>query len=75
MLTETIFVTNIKCDGCATTIKKGLSELEGVKVVRVDIANNIVEIDYEGINPRDVFTRRLALAGYPESLVEKHQLA
>ena len=72
MLTETIIVANLKCDGCAATIKTRLSELEGVKVVRVYNAENKIEIDYEGITPRDVFTRRLEALGYPEAIAESN---
>ncbi len=36
MKTETIYIANLKCGGCATTITKELAEIAGVSNVKVD---------------------------------------
>ena len=60
-----IEVENIKCDGCASSIRSGLIEKELVQTVDVDIERG--EVRVEG-NPerRDQVTIALAKMGYPE---------
>lgn len=72
MKTEEIKIANLKCGGCATTIKKELFELDGVKEVKVDNDNDSVTVTYkEGI--REAITQRLHNLGYPEA-TEKNGL-
>ncbi len=72
MKTEEIKIANLKCGGCATTIKKELFELDGVKEVKVDNDNDSVTVTYkEGI--REAITQRLRNLGYPEA-TEKNGL-
>lgn len=72
MKTEEIKIANLKCGGCATTIKKELFELDGVKEVKVDNDNDSVTVTYkEGI--REAITQRLHDLGYPEA-TEKNGL-
>ena len=40
-----ISVENIKCGGCAGTIRKKINALEGVNNTEVDIENGMVNID------------------------------
>jgi copper chaperone len=72
MTTETLFVANLKCGGCATTIKKNLLALVGVKQVEVDIDNDNILITYEQ-NTHDAIAKRLLDMGYPEA-TEKNGL-
>lgn len=65
-LDSTFLVANLKCNGCASTIRNKISELEGVKDVAVDIENASVKIiHFSNIDPH-VFAEKLAKLGYPE---------
>jgi len=46
MKTEKIIIANLKCGGCATTIKNDLLKLNGVNEVSVDIENDAVNVNY-----------------------------
>ena len=72
MKTEKISVANLKCKGCAGTIKKELLKLKGVKDVDVDIENDCINISYEDIE-RELIIFRLHSLGYPEA-TEKNGL-
>ena len=61
-----IQVENIKCGGCALSIKKGLMDEAGVSTVEVDVENGMVSIDGENLD-RDAITAHLLKMGYPES--------
>lgn len=59
-----IQVENIKCNGCATSIKNSLLKLNDVESVTVNIDQEIIQ--YEGKASRDEIINRLAEMGYPE---------
>ncbi|HEB81696.1 MAG TPA: cation transporter [Gammaproteobacteria bacterium] len=61
-----VSVENIKCGGCAGTIKKRLNELDAVNDCEVDIENGIVSIDGDESHKDEVVALLLKL-GYPES--------
>ena len=61
-----IEVENIKCGGCAGSIRKGLMGLDGVDAVDVDIEGGMVEVQ-AGDGLRSEVTRKLASMGYPET--------
>jgi len=61
-----IQVENIKCGGCAGTIKKKLGEDSRVSAVEVDIEQGIVTI--EGVEQDSaLFSEMLLKMGYPET--------
>lgn len=61
-----ISVENIKCGGCANSIRKGLLELDGVSAVEVEIEEGWVEVSAsEALQP--VIIKKLHVMGYPES--------
>ena len=60
-----IKIENLKCDGCAATIKKGLLSIENVSDVLVDVANDTVSITSENVLI-DVIKEKLSKLGYPE---------
>ncbi|NQT76870.1 MAG: heavy-metal-associated domain-containing protein [Bacteroidetes bacterium] len=67
MKTETIIIENLKCHGCANTIRKGLSRIEEVSNVDIDVEGSSVKIEYEGVNHmRKIFVEKLRKLGYPE---------
>jgi len=65
MSAYTIEVENIKCGGCASSIRKGLLEDERVSEVNVDIEAGKVTVEGDD-NARDDIAMSLAHMGYPE---------
>jgi copper chaperone len=61
-----IQVENIKCGGCANSIKKGLMDEAGVSTVEIDVENGMVSIDGKDLD-RDAIAAHLLKMGYPES--------
>ncbi|MBS0002693.1 MAG: heavy-metal-associated domain-containing protein [Thioalkalivibrio sp.] len=59
-----IEVENIKCGGCAGSIRKGLTALEGVDAVEVDIEGGVVDVEAAD-ERRDEIMHKLASMGYP----------
>jgi copper chaperone len=66
MNTENIYIANLKCGGCATTIIKELSKLKGVSKVQVDNESDSVHISYENIERKKII-EKLHDLGYPEA--------
>jgi copper chaperone len=69
MKTEQITVANLKCTGCATTIKKELLKIKGVSTVEVDVDHDAVAISGENFH-RDTVVAQLHSLGYPEATVQ-----
>lgn len=61
-----IQIENLKCGGCAATIKKGLLTLQDVEEVLVDLDSSTVSITSTKDNLQEVKTK-LSSLGYPES--------
>lgn len=61
-----IAVENIKCGGCAATIRNKLTTIEGVSRVEVDVDNGLVTIEGDESHRLQVVQQLLHL-GYPES--------
>ena len=60
-----IYIENLKCGGCAATIKKGLLSVDGVSEININIDESLVEVTTK----EDViFTvkEKLSKMGYPE---------
>lgn len=66
MKTEKIKIENLKCNGCASTIKKGLLNFDEVESVDVYIEDSVVEIGYNG-NDIEKYKNKLSALGYPEA--------
>ena len=60
-----IKVENIKCHGCANSIKNGLLKIKGVEDVDVRIDQGIIDVNGKDID-RDKIVSRLHSMGYPE---------
>jgi copper chaperone len=58
-------VENIKCGGCASTIRSKITDEIGVDDVEVNIDDGVVTIQGDE-NHRDSVVARLAQLGYPE---------
>ena len=61
-----INVENIKCGGCASTIRSRLEAMDRVDKIDVDIAEGIVSVEAAD-DTREAVTARLLKLGYPES--------
>jgi copper chaperone len=60
-----IQIENLKCGGCAATIKKGLLGIEGINEVEIDLEKSIVSIASEKENLEEI-KLKLSKLGYPE---------
>lgn len=67
---EKIYVANVKCHGCASTIVNKLGELSGMRSVNVNPNEDLVEVDYDEVLERAVIINRLHALGYPEATEE-----
>tara|TARA_R110002049_G_scaffold68109_11_gene176670 strand:+ start:4155 stop:4445 length:291 start_codon:yes stop_codon:yes gene_type:complete len=65
IMTTEIQIENLKCGGCAATIKKGLLGLDNINEVNVDVENSIVSITSENEN-LELIKEKLSKLGYPE---------
>jgi copper chaperone len=70
MKTETIYIANLKCGGCATTITKELSAIQGVQHVQVNNDTDSVVVSYDEELDRKEITAKLHHLGYPEATEE-----
>jgi copper chaperone CopZ len=61
-----IKVENVKCNGCANTIKHGLLKIKGVNEVNIDIENGVIHVENDEIAQREEIVSKLHAMGYPE---------
>lgn len=66
-MTRTVFhAPAIHCEGCANSIKRSLSRLQGVGTVQVDVVAKRVEVEHDPAQVTEAALReRLAQAGFP----------
>ncbi len=62
-----IEILNLKCGGCANTIKKGISTIEGVNEITVDLNTSEVSIDSTNESVIQLVKEKLSSMGYPEA--------
>lgn len=72
MKNEEIIVANLKCSGCATTIKTELLNTGGVNSVELDIEKDAISLSHENVD-RELIIHKLHSIGYPEA-TEKNGL-
>lgn len=63
---KNIEIVNLKCGGCANSIKKGLANIEGVKTVEVDLETSIVTVEVQNESILQNVKSKLSSMGYPE---------
>ena len=63
---QTINILNLKCNGCANTIKKGLLSIEGVNTVEVTLENSEIKINAISDEIFTTVKEKLSKMGYPE---------
>lgn len=61
-----IKVLNLKCGGCANTVKKGIITIEGVNEVLVNLNTSEVTIDTTNEAVIQLVKEKLSSMGYPE---------
>ncbi|MBK8500422.1 MAG: heavy-metal-associated domain-containing protein [Flavobacteriales bacterium] len=61
-----IVVDNLKCGGCAATIRRRLNAIAGVRAVQVDESGGTIRVDHDGTVSRERITDALHALGYPE---------
>jgi len=61
-----INVENIKCGGCASTIRSRLEAMDGVDSIDVEIDAGIVSVEAAD-STREAVTDKLLRLGYPET--------
>ena len=63
----TIEIENLKCHGCANTVRREIGRLEGLYNVEVDVDGSTVDVTYdEKVLEKDDIVKRLTRIGYPE---------
>ena len=62
----TIEILNLKCHGCANTVKKGLLNIEGIDKVDVDLENSKVIVPTNDEQIIEKVKAKLSKMGYPE---------
>ena len=65
-MTTSIKIDNLKCGGCANSITSGLSKMDGIEGVKVDLETSSVEIAHSDEVTEDSLKQKLAKMGYPE---------
>lgn len=65
MTTVTYQVPNISCGHCVHTIQMELGELEGIKVVKAEQADQSVYVEYEDPATEDKIVSLLTEINYP----------
>ena len=63
----TVQIQNLKCNGCASTIKNKLSELDNINEVSVDVENDVVTFEYDKEDTLETVKKQLHKLGYPLS--------
>jgi copper chaperone CopZ len=63
---KTIQVENLKCGGCANTIKKGLISLDGIDEVTVDVETSKVTMNTNDTTVITNVIAKLSNMGYPQ---------
>ena len=67
MPSQTIRVDNLKCGGCASTIRHSVQQLPGVTGVWVDPDAGTVRFEHDGSADHDQLLAVLHRLGYPET--------
>ena len=63
---KTIYIQNLKCGGCANTITKGISSMESIDNVFVNVEESTVTFSYSTEEQLEEVKNKLKSMGYPE---------
>ena len=64
-MTTNITVQNLKCGGCATTIREKLSKIEGIETVSVVQEESRLTVMHTDAIAEETIKGKLAALGYP----------
>jgi copper chaperone CopZ len=62
----TIEIQNLKCDGCANTVAKGMKSIKGISKVFVNVETSKVTFNAATLEAIDTAKTKLSRLGYPE---------
>jgi len=62
----TVRIQNLKCGGCAATIRTKVGELEGIDDIKIDESEHTVTVIHTKENVLLGIKQKLAALGYPE---------
>jgi copper chaperone CopZ len=65
MITNELYISNLKCGGCANTIAKNLNKIKGVGSVHVNLDSSSVTVEIEDKEVSHEVKDRLKAMGYP----------
>ncbi len=65
-MNTTIYIQNLKCGGCANTVTKNLTEIEGVSNVLVNVEESSVSFEFSSDEKLENVKNTLNRLGYPE---------
>lgn len=65
-MSTTLEILNLKCGGCANSIKKGVLTIDGVDEVLVELETSKVTIDSSDESVIENVKEKLSGMGYPE---------
>ena len=63
---KTIHVENLKCGGCANTIKKGLISIDGIETINIEVEKSEVSINSDNEVIIASAIKKLSSMGYPQ---------
>ena len=66
MSRECIHIANLKCSGCAATIRDRLTKISQVEVHHINEEEGLVELSYPDAATRQLIKDKLYSLGYPE---------
>lgn len=69
-MTDTIYIQNLKCSGCAASITRTLQSFPEVGAVDIDFEEAAVRIETTAPEHRAQYEQALTAAGYPPVGVE-----
>lgn len=61
----TVQIQNLKCNGCGSTIKNKLSELDNISEVSINVDDSTVSFEYESESDLEATKEELLKLGYP----------
>lgn len=62
----TVYIQNLKCGGCANTVTKNLTAIDGIENVLVNVEESSVTFTYNSEEELEVVKSTLNKLGYPE---------
>lgn len=62
---QSIYIQNLKCGGCANTIKKALLKLQGIEQINIDVEDNRIDLESKSSWQQEEVESTLLRLGYP----------